>query len=333
MSRRLYLVTGGLGFLGASLVRSLHSAGHAVRVLDDSSRGSSARLTDLIPHIELVNADIRNGAAVRAAARGVDAVCHLAFVNGTESFYTRPAHVLEVGVKGIVNVLDACIAEGVGELILASSSEVYQTPPRVPTDEAVPLSVPDPLNPRYSYAGGKIISELMALNYGRERLERVVIFRPHNVYGPNMGWQHVIPQLTTRLAQLRAGRPADGSPVPLPIQGTGKETRAFIYIEDFTRALITVIENGHHLGIYHVGTEEEVTIRDVAERIARRVGVAIAVQPGEAAIGGTLRRCPDTRKLRGLGFSPAVNLDDGLDATVAWYVQHTPGAAPSVSRT
>ncbi len=132
----------------------------------------------------------------------MDEVHHLAFVNGTEFFYSAPELVLDVGVKGMINVIDACRAEGVGKLILASSSEVYQTPPHVPTDETAPLVVPDPTNPRYSYGGGKIISELMAINYGRKFFERVLIFRPHNVYGPDMGWEHVVPQFAMRLKDM-----------------------------------------------------------------------------------------------------------------------------------
>ncbi len=109
---------------------------------------------------------------------------------------------LEVGVKGMINVIDGCIKENVKELVLASSSEVYQTPEKVPTDETVALSIPDPLNPRYSYGGGKIISELMAINYGRKHFDKVVIFRPHNVYGPDMGWEHVIPQFVLRMKNV-----------------------------------------------------------------------------------------------------------------------------------
>src|SRR5215218_821288 len=141
---------------------------------------------------------------IHAAVRGIDEVHHLAFVNGTEFFYSAPELVLDVGVKGMINVIDACRAAGVGRLVLASSSEVYQTPPRVPTDETVPLVVPDPANPRYSYGGGKIISELMAINYGRRHFDRVLIFRPHNVYGPDMGFEHVIPQFVLRLKRAMA---------------------------------------------------------------------------------------------------------------------------------
>ena len=111
-----------------------------------------------------------------------------------------------------------------GTLVLASSSEVYQTPPQVPTDESAPLVVPDPTNPRYSYGGGKIISELMAINYGRKFFDRVLIFRPHNVYGPDMGFEHVIPQFALRLkraaAQHRSGK------VPFEIQGDGRRPAA-----------------------------------------------------------------------------------------------------------
>ena len=158
MSRRRILVTGGSGFIGSALVAALVRAGETVRVLDDNSRGASRRLAGVAKDIEFVAGDIRDAAAVHAAVRGMDEVHHLAFVNGTEFFYSAPELVLDVGVKGIVNVIDACRAAGVGRLVLASSSEVYQTPPQVPTDERAPLIVPDPTNPRYSYGGGKFIS-------------------------------------------------------------------------------------------------------------------------------------------------------------------------------
>jgi len=312
-----YLVTGGLGFLGSALVRALVLAGFRVRVLDDSSRGSTGRLGDVRDDVEIVTGDVRDADAVHRAIRGVDVVCHLAFVNGTRFFYEKPAYVLEVGVKGMVNVLDGCIRGGVRELIVASSSEVYQTPPSVPTDESVPLSIPDPHNPRYSYAGGKIISELMAINYGRIHFERVVIFRPHNVFGPNMGWEHVIPQFVIRIMQLQGS--AKGGEIEFPIQGTGEQSRAFIYIDDFTAGLMAVIMRGEHLNIYNIGTSEELQIGDVAERVARCLGVRIRLVPGQEAVGGTPRRCPDTRKLQRLGFQPRFTFDQGLRPTVEWY--------------
>src|SRR5437016_5748624 len=202
MSPRHILVTGGSGFIGSALVKALVRRGETVRVFDDNSRGALRRLAGLDRDLEFVKGDIRDAAAVDAAMRGIEEVHHLAYVNGTATFYSAPDLVLDVGVKGIVNVIDACRHQGVGTLVLASSSEVYQSPPQVPTDESAPLTIPDPLNPRLSYGAGKIISELMAINHGRKHFERVLIFRPHNVYGPDMGSDHVIPQFALRLREL-----------------------------------------------------------------------------------------------------------------------------------
>ena len=313
------LVTGGTGFIGAALVRALVSRGDRVRSLDNGSRGAVRRLGDAAREVELVSGDIRDGAAVAGAMHGIERVVHLAYVNGTEHFYTRPELVLEVAVKGIVNVIDACVASGVGELVLASSSEVYQSPPRVPTDETAPLSVPDPHNPRYSYGGGKIISELMALTYGRKAIRRVLVFRPHNVYGPDMGWEHVIPQLAVRLRKLAR---SSAGPLDLPIQGTGNETRAFVHIDDLVKGVLRILDVGEHLGIYHIGSAEEVTIADLARRIGLCFSRDVRVVPGDLREGSTVRRCPDISKLRALGYEPDVPLSTGLPPTVRWYDDH-----------
>jgi nucleoside-diphosphate-sugar epimerase len=217
----------------------------------------------------------------------------------------------------MINVIDACRRHGIGILLLASSSEVYQTPPKVPTDEAAPLAVPDPLNPRYSYGAGKLISEIMAINFGRKFFDRVLIFRPHNVYGPDMGFEHVIPQFALRLHALAARQPAGR--LPFAIQGTGAETRSFCFIDDLVAGILVMRERGEHLGIYHVGTMEEVTIADLARRVARAAGREIELVPGEAAAGGTPRRCPDISKLARLGYKPRVPLDEGLKPTLDWY--------------
>ena len=313
-----YLVTGGTGFIGSALVRMLLEEGQQVRVLDNNLRGSPERLSDKLSDIELIEADIRNADAVRNAVRGVDAVCHLAFINGTQYFYELPELVLDVGVKGMCNVLDACIENNVGELILASSSEVYQHANVIPTPETVPLIIPDPLNPRYSYAAGKIISEIMALNYSRKYFEKCIIFRPHNVYGPNMGWEHVIPQFVVRMKEACANT-AKNEVVRFPIQGTGTETRAFNYIDDFIKGLSALLKKGSNGEIYHIGTQEEVPIEDVVHLIADYFGRKVEIVPGAMAEGGTPRRCPDTTKLAALGYAPSVPLAKGIQITAKWY--------------
>jgi len=334
ISGQKILVTGGTGFIGSALINGLLHAGAHVRSLDNDSRGAVNKLGGALSRIERATGDVRDSTAVRNAVRGMDAVYHLAYINGTEFFYSQPELVLEVATKGIMNVLDACVAEGVRELVLASSSEVYQAPPVIPTGEAVPLTVPDVMNPRFSYGGGKIVSELLAVNYGRRFFDRTLIFRPHNVYGPDMGREHVIPQFILRVME-RGDRQPRGV-LEFPIQGTGEETRAFIYIDDLVRGLLRAVEHGDRLGIYHIGTEREVSIRDLAHLVARACGREIRLVPGPLLEGSTPRRCPDISKLRRLGFEPTVSLEDGLRLTAAWYltnstVRHTPRGAASAS--
>jgi dTDP-glucose 4,6-dehydratase/UDP-glucose 4-epimerase len=328
---RRYLVTGGTGFIGAALVRRLVRDGHTVRILDNQSRGALRRIATVADDVELVTGDVRDAATVIRAAAGMDAVIHLAAVNGTEFFYSAPELVLDVALRGILAVVDACRANRIGDLVVASSSEVYQTPPSVPADESVPLSVPDVRNPRYSYGGGKIVSELVAMNYGRTGFDRVTVFRPHNVYGPDMGWEHVLPHFILRAREAVAKYPHGR--VPFQIQGSGTQTRAFIHIDDFVEGLMAVIDRGAHLGLYHIGTTDEQTIAEVAHEVLHCFGREAEILPGPEPAGATPRRCPDISRLQALGFAPKLTLADGLPEMVAWYRTHAdqrPGAPVSL---
>lgn len=320
ISGRKFLVTGGSGFIGAALVRRLLADGARVRALDNHIRGRAGRLASVRGPLDLIEADVRDGSAVARAAEGCDGIIHLAYLNGTEFFYSKPELVLEIAVKGIIHTLDAAIQHGIRDFVLASSSEVYQTPAVVPTPESVALVVPDVHNPRFSYGGGKIISELLGINYGRKFFDRLVIFRPHNVYGPDMGAEHVIPQFILRAKKLAEESPAGA--VPFAIQGDGSQTRSFIHITDFTEGLMRVIESGEHLAIYHIGTREEVSMESVARQILAFFHRRPVFQHQPLPEGSTPRRCPDITRLTRLGFAPQIPLQQGLTEVCQWYAQN-----------
>lgn len=314
-----YLLTGGAGFIGSNLAWQLVAQGHEVRVLDDMSRGNPNRLAG--SGCEIAYGDVRDAGAVTRAMQGCSRVAHLAYLQGTQTFYANPRQVLDVALRGILNILDACERTGCGDLLLVSSSEAYQVAPVVPTPENVPLVVPDPLNPRYSYGGGKIASEIAALAWEREGiLDRLVVARPHNIYGPDMGREHVIPEFCLRMNELTTTHP-DG-PIAFPIQGTGQETRSFCYISDCVNQLVMLLDNGP-AGLWHVGSMDERSIAAVAYGVAKCYGRAIKIEPGSLPKGSPPRRLPDTRKINALAdMTPLVSFDTGLERTAEWYRAH-----------
>jgi nucleoside-diphosphate-sugar epimerase len=311
------VVTGGGGFIGSYLVRRLVYAGWNTSVIDTLVRGDAGRLAEVAEHVQLHSIDVRDEDAVTSAVQRADVVMHLAAINGTENFYKHPELVLDVGIRGVLAVVNACRRAEVPDLVVASSAEVYQTPAIVPTSEDIALMLPNSLNPRYSYGGSKIVSELVAFNYGKDHFRKVQVFRPHNVYGPDMGWKHVIPQFILRAADALEG--GAGS-APFPIQGEGHETRAFAYVDDVVDGIITMYEKGGHREIYHIGNDHEVSIRQLVTHLGHVMGGALEVQPSAGTEGATPRRCPDIAKMRALGYAPQVDLSEGLRRTVAWYM-------------
>ena len=190
MKKKTFLVTGGTGFIGSNISSLLVNKGHNVKIFDNNFRGSVQKIKDFKKKIKFIKGDIRNKKSLNKALKNTDAVIHLAYVNGTKYFYSKPVLVLDVAIKGILNVIEGCIKNNIKELYLASSSEVYQTPNKIPTDENESLKIPNIFNPRYSYGGGKILTELMGVHYGKKYFKKLIIFRPHNVYGKDMGNEH-----------------------------------------------------------------------------------------------------------------------------------------------
>ena len=299
------LVTGGTGFIGSHITRFLVKAGYSVRVLDDNTRGKNSRIGDVISEIELIEGDVSDVSLTESACKNIDTVIHLAFINGTSNFYNHPDKVLNVAIKGILSIASAISKCNIKDLILASSSEVYQFPDIFPTPENIQMVVPDLVNPRYSYGLGKIIQEYYSYHAMHE-LNNLTIFRPHNIYGSDMGNLHVIPQLFDKA--IRAKEVGD----EFIVEGTGAQTRSFCHIDDFIQAFALILNDSKGKQVFNIGTSEEVTISDLAARIAKICDVNSSTLKSEMPAGGTSRRVPDISKLEALGYKSTVSLDDGL---------------------
>jgi nucleoside-diphosphate-sugar epimerase len=301
------LVTGGTGFIGSAISSMLVLKGYKVTIFDNNSRGKLKNISAL-KEAKFIKGDIRNFQHVFKACKNIDTVIHLAAVNGTKYFYEKPDIVLEVAAKGVINIIDSCKERGIKNLFLASSSEVYHFPKKIPTDEKESIKIPDIMNPRFSYAGGKIFTELMGVNFGRKYFKKLIIFRPHNVYGKNMGNEHVVPELLLRMKKNKSKN--------FFIKGTGKETRAFIYIDDFIKAFELVMTKGKHMQIYNIGTEQMVSINKLCKTIAKIFKKTINIKNKPIAKGGTKARCPDISKIKKLGFLNYTLLEDGLKKVI-----------------
>jgi dTDP-glucose 4,6-dehydratase/UDP-glucose 4-epimerase len=145
----------------------------------------------------------------------------------------------------------------------------------------------------------------------------MVVFRPHNVYGPAMGWEHVLPQFILKALDKISQHPQ--GPVLFPIQGDGTQTRAFIHIDDMVDGIVLLLERGVHMNIYHVGNPIETTMAQLARKVIAYFGREIHLQKEPLPMGSTQRRCPNIDKIKSLGFSPKISLDAGLPSMIEWY--------------
>ena len=296
------LITGGTGFIGSAISNFFSKKGYEITILDNNSRGKLKRINQSQKNIKFIKGDVTKFKDVYKASKKQECIFHLAAVNGTKFFYEKPDKVLEVSCKGILNVIDAAKKLKIKNLFLASSSEVYHMPNKIPTDELEPIKIPDVFNPRYSYAGGKIITELMGINNAKF-FKRMIIFRPHNVYGNDMGEEHVVPELIKKIK---------GSKKILKIKGSGMETRSFIYIDDFVEAFYIIFKKGKHKNIYNIGTEEQIKIIDLAKYIIQIFSKNILIKKEKIAAGGTHHRTPNISKIKKIGFKPKFSVIQGL---------------------
>ena len=309
------VVTGAGGFLGRSLSISLAKKGYKVLALDNNSRGDLFLLKN-INNLELKKMDILNEKDLIKATESSSVIFHLAAINGTPNFYSRPKEVLEVGIIGTHNVLKAVIKNKVKKFIFASSAEVYNNPSTIPTDEKIEFKIPDVSNSRFSYGGSKIAGELMTFNYLKNQGTQFVIFRPHNVFGPNMGFEHVIPQI---IEKIYISKLKNDNKCKIKIQGSGNETRSFIYIDDAISGIEICSLKNHDSGIYNVGVDKETSIRELIIKISEILSIKVDIVYSDIPEGSPIRRLPNVTKLKKLGFNPNYDFIEELNETVKWY--------------
>ena len=299
------LITGGSGFIGSAIAKYLVQEKHKVIVYDNNSRGKIRRLKEVKNKIKFIKGDIRNKKKLLSIKGKIDTVIHLAYVNGTKFFYKKSYEILDIAVNGLVNILEFCKVKKVKNFYLASSSEVYQNPNKIPTDEAEMLKIPNIYNPRYSYGGGKIISELYGIHFAKKYLKKFIIFRPHNVYGKDMGNEHVIPEFINRFKKLKNNN-------NFLIYGTGNEIRSFIHIDDFISGFDKIFRKGKNREIYNIGTAQKIKIRDLAKLMSNILGKKINLKKTKILKGSPTVRCPNINKIKKLGFKQNISLKDGL---------------------
>lgn len=303
------LVTGGAGFLGSALTEKLLLKKKKVTVFDNLFRGKRNNFEK--NNVNFIYGDICDKNDVTNAVRDIDTIFHFAAIQGTKNFYEIPHTVLKVNVEGTINILNAAINSSVKRVVFASSSEVYGNPMYFPTDEEHPLIIPQIRNPRYSYAASKIIGESLCLNYARIYGLDIIILRPHNIYGPRMGFDHVIPEFIMRILNNE----------PFTIQGSGNNTRSFCFISDAIECILLAVSKKTIVNeIFNIGNPEEITINSLASLLIGLTGVSIKPTHIVAPEGGTSRRFPDISKAKNiLGYEPRVPLSEGLSKTFNWY--------------
>jgi nucleoside-diphosphate-sugar epimerase len=316
------LVTGGAGFIGSSLARSLAGDGHAVRVLDDFSTGRKENLDGVEGDLEVLEGDVRDPAAVARAVAGAEVVHHLAALPSVARSVADPRASHQVNVDGTLNVLLAAVDAGVGRVVYASSSSVYGDTPVLPKHEAMPVS------PRSPYAAAKLAGEAYCRSFARVYPLQTICLRFFNVFGPRQDpaspYAAVVPRFVTRML---AGQPAE-------VTGDGRQTRDFTFVDNAVQACRLAAGAGPEAvgEAMNVGCGDRISVLDLVELINGLLPepvepVLVAARPGDvrdsqAAVGKAERL---------LGYRPLVPVRDGVAATVRWFAgasTSTKGAPP-----
>jgi len=314
------LITGGAGFIGSHLADAYLARGDEVFVLDDLSTGSIDNIRHLRGHerFHYTIESIHHAPTVAELVDQCDVVFHLAAAVGVRLIVESPVRTIETNVHGTEVVL-AQANKKKKKVLIASTSEVYGVSTQVPFREDGNLVLGPTSKGRWSYACSKAIDEFLALAYWRERKLPAVIVRLFNTVGPRQTGQYgmVVP---TFVKQALAGR-------PITIHGDGSQSRCFADVSDVIGALVAVMEQPAAVGeVFNIGSDEEVTIRALAERVKAHTGSHsdIICLPYEQAYGEGFedmpRRVPDISKIGSLiGYRPTKSLDQILERVVDYF--------------
>jgi UDP-glucose 4-epimerase len=320
---RRILITGGAGFVGYHLAKRLsEDLDNQIVLADNFARGKNdEELESLIKrkNISLIAGDLTDNSTFEKLGTGYDEVYHLAAIIGVRNVLERPHDVVRVNAISTLLLLEWFVKGGGDKLVFSSTSEAYAWTQQfhslpVPTPEDVPLSLTDLKNSRASYAGSKIFGELSVIQYCTIYQKPFVNLRYHNVYGPRMGNEHVIPELYSRVLSGQN---------PLKVY-SANHSRAFCYISDAVQATIDAMRRKEaNSQTINIGNDlEEVTIGELANRIIKKTKNSPSVLHQEAVNDPIVRRCPDlTRARQLLSYNPEISLDAGLDLTLEWYSQ------------
>ncbi len=306
-SSKRILVTGGAGHLGTHLCMRLLKDGHAVICLDGMVTGREDNLAPLMesPRFQLHRGDVRERFHFE-----VDQIFNLACPASPVHYRVDPVHTLHTNIFGAIHVLDLAQQQH-ARVLQASTSEVYGDPAVHPQTEDYWGNV-NPIGPRACYDESKRVAETLFWEYRQNRGVDTVIARVFNTYGPNMAVDdgRVISNFIVRA--LRGE--------PLELYGGGERTRSFCYVSDMIEGLVRLMNAEGESGPINLGNPGEIKMQDLAEKVIRKTGSRSKLVLGAAVTDDPSRRCPDISRARQrLGWQPQVDLDTGLDRTIAWF--------------
>ena len=301
------LVTGGAGFIGSNFVHRALARGDEVTVYDALTyAGNPANLAGLDggDGYRFVHGDVCDGGALTDAMTGHDAVVHFAAESHVDRSITDPARFVITNCEGTATVCEVALRLGVERVLHVSTDEVYGS---IDVGSFVET---DSLGPSSPYSASKAGSDLIALSYHATYGLPVVVTRSSNNYGRFQFPEKVIPLFVTNLLEGRR----------VPLYGDGLNVRDWCHVDDNCDAIDLVLRSGEPGGIYNVGSGNELTNLDLTSRLLSLCGADdSSIEQVDDRPGHDRRYSIDTTRIRDLGWSPQRGLDEGLEATVAWY--------------